>query len=422
MRRVAVIGCGGAGKSTLACRLGRELGLPVVHLDECYWRAAWQPSDAASWEAMQQRLVTADSWIIDGNYLSTLELRLEAADTVVFLDPPAWRCAWRATRRALSGRGSANTAAGCPERLDRRHVRFLFYIWRFSTEGATATTATPCGVRPDDGCLAADHSGTGAAVHATARAMRDYDLADYGERIADVYDDWVQAIDPTDAVDALAQLARGGPVLELGIGTGRIALPLAERGLEVHGIDASEAMLARMREKPGGARIATTVGDLADVAAAGHYPLIFVAANTFFGVLSQDDQVRCFENVEANLLEDGVFVLEAFVPDPTRFDGGRLSVRGVELSSVRMEASLHDPVSQTIAGQAIELREQAARFFPFRLRYAWPAELDLMARLAGLGLRERSGGWGGEPFTAASKQHVSVYERGVEGIAAVRRP
>ena len=135
MRRVVVIGSGGAGKSTLACQLGWELDLPVVHLDQCYWRAGWRPTDPISWEALQQRLVAADAWILDGNYLSTLELRLESADTVVFLDLPAWRCAWRATWRALTGRGAANTAAGCPERLDLRHLGFLCYIWRFPKNG-----------------------------------------------------------------------------------------------------------------------------------------------------------------------------------------------------------------------------------------------------------------------------------------------
>lgn len=242
--------------------------------------------------------------------------------------------------------------------------------------------------------------------------MKDYDRSAYGERVAGVYDDWLHTVDPAEAVAALAQLAGDGPVLELGIGTGRVALPLQERGFEVHGIDASEAMLARMREKPGGERIATSVGDLADVAVEERYSLIFVAANTFFGVLTQGDQVRCFENVEAHLTEGGVFVIEAFVPDPGRFDSGGLSVRQLELDMVRLEASRHDRVSQTIDGQAIELREQGARFFPSRIRYAWPAELDLMARLAGLRLRARWGGWGDKPFTAASKQHVSVYERG----------
>lgn len=241
--------------------------------------------------------------------------------------------------------------------------------------------------------------------------MKDYDLAAYGERIAGVYDDWMRAIDPADAVEALARLAGEGPVLELGIGTGRVALLLAERGLEVHGIDASEAMLARLRDKPGAERIATSVGDFADVAVEGRYSLVFVVANTFFGALTQDEQVRCFENVETRMMEGGVFVIEAFVPDPARFDPGRLSVRGIELDSVRLEALLHDPISQTIDGQAIELSEPGARFVPVRLRYAWHSELDLMARLARLRLQQRWDGWVGEPFTAASKHHVSVYER-----------
>ena len=192
-------------------------------------------------------------------------------------------------------------------------------------------------------------------------------------------------------------------------------MPLQERGLEVHGIDASPAMLQKLREKPGGERIPTTVGDFADVAVADRYRLVFVAANTFFGVLTQEDQVRCFRNVEAHLRDGGVFVIEAFVPDPARFDPSRLTVRGMEADMVRIEASRHDSVSQTIDGQAIELRTEGARFIPFRIRYAWPLELDLMARLAGLRLRERWGGWNGAPLTAASKQHVSVYERAGSG-------
>ena len=151
------------------------------------------------------------------------------------------------------------------------------------------------------------------------------------------------------------------------------------------------------------------------MAVADRYGLVFVAANTFFGVLTQEDQVRCFRNVEAQLRDGGVFVIEAFVPDPARFDPSRLTVRGMEADMVRIEASRHDSVSQTIDGQAIELRTEGARFIPFRIRYAWPLELDLMAQLAGLRLRERWGGWNGAPVTAASKQHVSVYERAGPG-------
>ena len=251
--------------------------------------------------------------------------------------------------------------------------------------------------------------------------MKDYGLADYGERIAEVYDDWMRAIDPADAVEALARLAGEGPVLELGIGTGRIALPLAERGLEVHGIDASEAMLATLREKAGGARIPTTVGDLADVAVADRYSLVFVAANTFFGVLSQLDQVRCFENVEAHLLEGGVFVIEAFVPDPARFDPGHLSVRAVELDSVRIEASRHDRASQTIDGQAIELRERGARFFPFRIRYAWPAELDLMGLLPACA-SVSAGAAGAASRSRRRAGSTCPYTSAVRSLAAALRP
>ena len=131
MRRIAVVGSGGAGKSTLARALGRRLGLPVVHLDEHYWQPGWRPADPDAWRARQARLVRREAWILDGNYLSTLDLRLGAADTVVFVDLPRWRCAWRATRRVVAGRGQANTAPGCPERLDLRHLRFLGYVWRF---------------------------------------------------------------------------------------------------------------------------------------------------------------------------------------------------------------------------------------------------------------------------------------------------
>ena len=132
MQRVAVIGCGGAGKSTLARELEWRLGLPVIHLDEYFWQPGWRPTGPAAWRAVQERLVAAESWVIEGNYLSTLEVRVEAADTIVFLDLPAWRCAWRVTWRALTARRAVGPAAGCPERLDGRHMRFLGYIWRFS--------------------------------------------------------------------------------------------------------------------------------------------------------------------------------------------------------------------------------------------------------------------------------------------------
>jgi len=242
--------------------------------------------------------------------------------------------------------------------------------------------------------------------------VKDFDSSTYGERIAEVYDEWHAGLDPSDAVAALAELAGAGPVLELAIGTGRIALPLAERGVEVHGIDASEAMVAKLREKPSGNRIPVTMGDFADVGVAGAYPLIFIGFNTFFALLTQEEQVRCFANVAARLEPGGAFVLEGFVPDLARFDRGqRVSAIEVELDVVRTDASRHDPVTQRVTSQHLVLTADGVRLYPVSLRYAWPTELDLMARLAGLELAERWGGWRKEPFTADSERHVSVYRR-----------
>jgi len=242
--------------------------------------------------------------------------------------------------------------------------------------------------------------------------VKDFDSSTYGERIAEVYDEWHAGLDPSDAVAALAELAGAGPVLELAIGTGRIALPLAERGVEVHGIDASEAMVAKLREKPSGNRIPVTMGDFADVGVAGAYPLIFIGFNTFFALLTQEEQVRCFANVAARLEPGGAFVLEGFVPDLARFDRGqRVSAIEVELDVVRIDASRHDPVTQRVTSQHLVLTADGVRLYPVSLRYAWPTELDLMARLAGLELAERWGGWRKEPFTADSERHVSVYRR-----------
>jgi SAM-dependent methyltransferase len=240
--------------------------------------------------------------------------------------------------------------------------------------------------------------------------MKDYDEATSGDRIADVYDEWYAGLDPGPAADTLAALAGGGRALELAIGTGRIALPLAARGVEVHGIDASEEMVARLRAKPGGDRIPVTIGDFADVGVEGSYALIYVAFNTFFALLSQDDQVRCFANVAAHLADGGVFVLEAFVPDLARFDRGqRVQATRVEADWLTFDVSLHDPVEQRVSSQHVLVDGNGVRLRPVELRYAFPSELDLLARLAGLQLRERWGGWKREPFTARSGSHVSVY-------------
>ena len=239
--------------------------------------------------------------------------------------------------------------------------------------------------------------------------MDEYTPSTYGDRIAAVYDT-LHPAEAESAAETLADLARGGPALELGIGTGQVALPLVARGVEVHGLDASEAMVARLREKPGGAGISVTMGDFADVAVDGRYALVFIAFNTFFNLLTQDDQVRCFANVASHLANDGVFVIEAFVPDLTRYDGGqRVTVLGVGTDSVRLDAARLDAAEQRVEATHVVLTDGDVRLYPVHLRYAWPAELDLMARLAGLRLHHRWGDWDRRPFDAASTKHVSVY-------------
>jgi SAM-dependent methyltransferase len=208
----------------------------------------------------------------------------------------------------------------------------------------------------------------------------------------------------------LTARARDGPALELGIGTGRLALPLAAGGVAVHGIDLSEPMVARLRAKPGGEAVGVTIGDFADVGrlVAGPFALVFVAFNTLFELASQDDQLRCVEGVAAVLAPGGAFVVEAFVPDLTRLEQS-VAATHVGTDEVVLNASRHDPLTQQVRGHDIVVVDGRVVLEPWSIRYATVPELDLMARLAGLRLRERHGGWSGEPFTAASTRHVSVY-------------
>lgn len=238
-----------------------------------------------------------------------------------------------------------------------------------------------------------------------------YSASTYGDEIVDVYDALHGEHNP-DAVATLAELAGTGPTLELGIGTGRLALPLSERGVNIRGIDASRSMVERLRSKPCGADIPVTIGDFSSVIFDDRFELVFVAFNTFFGLLTPEDQIRCFRNVAAMLRPTGAFCLEAFVPDLGRFDRGqRLAVSRVEPAAVWLEASVHDAPNQIVDSQLVRLSAEGIRLFPIRIRYAWPSELDLMAQAAGLRLRERWAGWNKLPFSAASGAHVSVYER-----------
>ena len=231
----------------------------------------------------------------------------------------------------------------------------------------------------------------------------------YNEACAEVYDQWFGSCEEA-AVDLLAELAGAGRVLELGIGSGLLALPLAARGIDLHGIDLSPAMVARLRAKPGGEAIPVTLGNFADVAAQGEFSLIFVAYNTFFALPTQDEQVRCFQNVAAHLTADGVFVLEAFVPQSSNFTGG-LKVTAVTDERIGLKVSEHDPVRQRLKSQHVVIRNQEIRLYPVEVRYAWPAELDLMARLAGLRLRHRWADWNRTEIGPDSQRHVSVYEK-----------
>jgi SAM-dependent methyltransferase len=239
----------------------------------------------------------------------------------------------------------------------------------------------------------------------------------YGDHIADLYDERYAQRDPAPAALRLAELAGAGPVLELGIGTGRVAVPLAAllapNGIALHGIDASEAMVARLRERVGDTSIPVVIGDMRAVAApAGAYSLIYVVFNTFFALLDQDAQVDCFANVAARLSPGGRFVIEAFVPDLSRFEHGqRTSAVTLTVDSVDLDVVVHDAVGQRVEGQHVLIRESGTKLLPVALRYAFPSELDLMARLAGLTLESRHHGWANEPFTAESAMHVSVWTR-----------
>ena len=250
--------------------------------------------------------------------------------------------------------------------------------------------------------------------------MEGYEASTYGDRFADVYDDWYGDVTDTAACTAcvadLCRRAGGGPVLELGIGSGRLALPLAARGIEVHGIDASPAMVERLRAKPGGGAIEVTVGDMAelDLVDPPPFAVVLVAFNTFFNLATEGDQRRCLERVSSLLAPNGWFVLEAFVPDAVGGSGidGALTPRHISADEVVLSVSQRDRAAQTITGQHVHVTEAGIRLRPWHLRYATPEQLDDLAASAGLSLAWRAAGWCEEPFTDESGVHVSAYQRG----------
>jgi hypothetical protein len=237
--------------------------------------------------------------------------------------------------------------------------------------------------------------------------------ARYDESDADMFDPAV--VGP--AVDFLAALAGDGPALELAIGTGRIALPLAARGVEVHGIELSRAMAARLREKPGGDQIPVTIGDFTSARADGSFALAYLVYNTIQNVTTQAGQVACFRNVAAHLEPGGCFVIEVEVPTLQRVPPGeRFHVFAAAADHWGIDE--YDVANQAAFSHHFELVEGRWEFSSMPFRYVWPAELDLMAQLAGMTLRERWGGWEREPFTSENGKHVSVWEKPATALLA----
>ncbi len=237
------------------------------------------------------------------------------------------------------------------------------------------------------------------------------DPAFFGDHWAAVSDDLTAGPDPAAAVEFLAGLAGDGArVLELAIGGGRVALPLARRGIAVQGVDASQAVVDRLHAAPGGELIPAVVADMADVPVSGPFSLVYLVWNSLFNLTSQARQVDCFRNVARVLQPGGAFVIECYVPDPSRFDG-RVEADDVSEDSAAMTLTRHDRAAQRIVQQHITFGAQGIRsLLPVAQRYSWPSELDLMAQLAGLRLRERYGDWARTPFDASSRDHISVYE------------
>lgn len=236
------------------------------------------------------------------------------------------------------------------------------------------------------------------------------DPALFGDRWADVYDGSGWETPPE--LDLLTVLAAGGRVLELAIGTGRVGVPLAARGVAVEGIEASAAMVDKMREKPGGAGIPVVIGDMADVAVQGPFRMAYLVYNTLFNLVTQERQIDCFRNVARVLEPDGAFAIECFVPDPTKWDRGqRVEATHVGSDRASINVYTHDPVAQRYNKQTIMFGPDGYRMLPTALRYSWPAEIDLMARLAGLRLDARYGDWQRRPFSADSPSHVSIYRK-----------
>jgi SAM-dependent methyltransferase len=241
--------------------------------------------------------------------------------------------------------------------------------------------------------------------------VKDFEPATFGRHHAAVYDSLSVRDDTAETVTFLAERAGEGPVLELAIGTGRVALPLAQRGLRVDGIEISPEMVGQLRAKPGGADLEVTVADMAAFALPGRYPLVFLVFNSLFNLLSADDQAACFGRAAAHLTDDGRFVVEAFVPSALGPEDQYLRVEDIAADRLVLDIARHDRDAQRLDETHVVLTEGGVRLYPVVTRYAGPEELDEFAERAGLRLQERWAGWRGEPFGPTSGRHVSVYGR-----------
>ena len=241
--------------------------------------------------------------------------------------------------------------------------------------------------------------------------MEEYGPATYGEGFADVYDDWYHDVSDVEAtVAGVRGLAGTGPVLELGVGTGRLAIPLAEAGATVVGVDASGAMLTRLTTKPGGERVIAVEADMSELPVrAGRFSLAFAAFHTFFNLPNSNAQQRCLDRVAVALQAGGRLVIEGFVPPAEGMTDGGVSVREVTTDTAVITVSQHDHERQLIRGQHIEFSAEGTRMRPWMLHYRTPAQLDEQACAAGFRLEHRWADWTGTPFAEDDDAHVSVY-------------
>lgn len=245
--------------------------------------------------------------------------------------------------------------------------------------------------------------------------MKGYQPTTFGELHAEEYDELHDPGTTAASVELIADLAGDGKLFELAIGTGRVALPLVARGLDVHGLEVSEAMVAKLRQKPSGEAVPVMIGDMASFETDERYDFAFLVFNTLFNLTSQNAQIGCFQSVARCLNKGGQFLVETFVPDVARYENHQnVSVKKLDAETLWLDTVTHDPVNQVLNHQRIRYEQGASKLVPLPMRYAWPSEIDLMARLAGMKLIERWGGWHREPFTADSKMHVSLYEKSVQ--------